>query len=51
MIRAQEMGRYVENNILDMGITGLDWVLEQNSKVVEVAACATARWGSGASNG
>ncbi|OPY71025.1 MAG: ATP phosphoribosyltransferase [Syntrophorhabdaceae bacterium PtaU1.Bin034] len=37
VIRAQEMGRYVENGILDMGITGLDWVLEQNSKVVEVA--------------
>ncbi len=37
VIRAQEMGRYVENDILDMGITGLDWVLEQNSKVVEVA--------------
>jgi ATP phosphoribosyltransferase len=31
------MGRYVENGILDMGITGLDWVLEQNSKVREVA--------------
>jgi ATP phosphoribosyltransferase len=37
VIRAQEMGRYVENGILDMGITGLDWVLEQNSKVAEVA--------------
>ena len=37
VIRAQEMGRYVENGILDMGITGLDWVLEQNSKVIEVA--------------
>ena len=37
VIRAQEMGRYVENGILDMGITGLDWVLEQNSKVVEMA--------------
>ncbi len=37
VIRAQEMGRYVENGILDMGITGLDWVLEQNSKVREVA--------------
>lgn len=36
VIRAQEMGRYVENGILDMGITGLDWVLEQNSKVTEV---------------
>jgi len=37
VIRAQEMGRYVENGILDMGITGLDWVLEQNSRVKEVA--------------
>ena len=37
VIRAQEMGRYVENGILDIGITGLDWVLEQNSKVAEVA--------------
>ncbi len=37
VIRAQEMGRYVENGILDIGITGLDWVLEQNSKVTEVA--------------
>ena len=37
LIRAQEMARYVENGILDMGITGLDWVLEQNAKVVEVA--------------
>ena len=37
VISAQEMGRYVENGILDMGITGLDWVLEQNSKVTEVA--------------
>jgi ATP phosphoribosyltransferase len=37
LIRAQEMARYVESGILDMGITGLDWVMEQNAKVVEVA--------------
>ena len=37
VIRAQEMARYVENGILDMGITGLDWVMEQNAKVTEVA--------------
>ena len=37
LIRAQEMARYVENGILDMGITGLDWVMEQNAKVVEIA--------------
>jgi ATP phosphoribosyltransferase len=37
IIRAQEMARYVESGILDMGITGLDWVMEQNAKVAEVA--------------
>ncbi|MCX5802821.1 MAG: ATP phosphoribosyltransferase [Proteobacteria bacterium] len=36
VIRAQEMARYVEDGILDMGITGLDWVLEQDAKVVEL---------------
>ncbi|MBA4390224.1 MAG: ATP phosphoribosyltransferase [Syntrophus sp. (in: bacteria)] len=37
VIRAQEMARYVEDGILDMGITGWDWVLEQDAKVVELA--------------
>ena len=37
LIRAQEMARYVENGVLDAGITGKDWILEQNSKVIEVA--------------
>jgi len=36
VIRAQEMARYVEDGILDMGITGWDWVLEQNADVVEI---------------
>ncbi len=36
LIRAQEMARYVEHGILDMGITGYDWVLEQDAKVVEL---------------
>ena len=36
VIRAQEMARYVEDGILDIGITGLDWVLEQDAKVVEL---------------
>jgi ATP phosphoribosyltransferase len=36
VIRAQEMARYVEDGILDMGITGYDWVLEQDAKVVEI---------------
>ena len=37
MFRAQEMSRYVEDGILDCGITGNDWILENNSKVVRVA--------------
>jgi len=32
--RAQEMSRYVENGTLDAGLTGRDWVLENDSKVV-----------------
>jgi ATP phosphoribosyltransferase len=31
--RAQEMSRYVEQGILDVGLTGLDWTQENNSKV------------------
>jgi ATP phosphoribosyltransferase len=33
LIRAQEMARYVEDGILDAGITGLDWVQEVEAKV------------------
>jgi ATP phosphoribosyltransferase len=36
LIRAQEMARYVENGILDAGITGYDWILETGSDVHEV---------------
>ncbi len=35
--RAQEMSRYVEQGTLDVGITGLDWIMENDSKVVKVA--------------
>lgn len=34
--RAQEMSRYVEQGVLDAGITGKDWILENNSDVVVV---------------
>ena len=37
LIRAQEMSRYVEGGILDAGITGYDWICENDSDVVEVA--------------
>ncbi len=36
LIRAQEMSRYVEEGVLDAAITGKDWILENNSDVVEV---------------
>ncbi len=37
LIRAQEMPRYVENGSLDCGLTGHDWILENEAKVKEVA--------------
>jgi ATP phosphoribosyltransferase len=36
LIRAQEMARYVEDGILDAGVTGHDWVLETESDVHEI---------------
>jgi ATP phosphoribosyltransferase len=36
LIRAQEISRYVENGHMDCGITGFDWIQENNSKVHEV---------------
>jgi ATP phosphoribosyltransferase len=51
LIRAQEISKYVEHGYLDCGITGLDWILENNSKVHEVgefifskATSQPARW-------
>jgi ATP phosphoribosyltransferase len=37
LIRAQEMARYIEDGILDAGLTGKDWILENEASVVEVA--------------
>jgi ATP phosphoribosyltransferase len=37
LIRAQEVARYVEDGILDVGLTGKDWILENDARVVEVA--------------
>jgi ATP phosphoribosyltransferase len=37
LIRAQEMARYVEDGILDAGLTGLDWVAEGGADVEAVA--------------
>jgi ATP phosphoribosyltransferase len=37
LIRAQEMPRYVQDGSLDCGLTGYDWILENNARVVELA--------------
>ncbi|MDW7710073.1 MAG: ATP phosphoribosyltransferase [Deferrisomatales bacterium] len=51
LVRAQEMSRYVHDGVLDAGLTGKDWILENNSQVVEVcdlvyskASTRPARW-------
>ena len=37
LIRAQEMSRYVEEGVLDCGITGEDWILENGSNVLKLS--------------
>ncbi|NPV01234.1 MAG: ATP phosphoribosyltransferase [Brevinematales bacterium] len=37
LLRPQEMARYVEKGLLDAAITGLDWVVENDADVVQVA--------------
>lgn len=51
LTRAQEMSRYVESGVLDVGLTGKDWILENESDVIEVcdlvyskASTNPARW-------
>jgi ATP phosphoribosyltransferase len=36
LFRAQEVSRYVEDGVMDAGLTGLDWITENGSDVVEV---------------
>jgi ATP phosphoribosyltransferase len=45
LIRAQEMAGYVENGIIDCGLTGKDWIMEQNADVKEVAELVYAKGG------
>lgn len=45
LIRAQEMPRYVQDGVLDVGLTGKDWVLEQGAHVKEVASLLYAKVG------
>ncbi len=43
LIRAQEMARYVEGGQLDCGLTGLDWIKENRSDVIEVCELTYAK--------
>ena len=36
LVRAQEMSKYVEDGTLDTGLTGKDWIMENNSDIVVV---------------
>jgi ATP phosphoribosyltransferase len=45
LIRAQEISRYVEQGIFDCGLTGYDWIVENNADVVEVADLIYAKQG------
>ncbi|HVA63180.1 MAG TPA: ATP phosphoribosyltransferase [Terriglobales bacterium] len=43
LIRAQEMARYVQDGVLDVGLTGRDWVLENDAQVETVQDLVYAR--------
>ena len=45
LIRAQEISHYVELGVLDAGITGYDWIVENGADVVEVAELIYAKQG------
>ncbi len=45
LIRAQEMARYVDDGVLDCGLTGKDWIMEQDADVYEVAELNYAKAG------
>jgi len=40
MLRAQEMSKYVADGVLDAGITGYDWIMENGSDVIDVCELA-----------
>ena len=51
LVRAQEMSRFVEIGTLDVGLTGKDWIMENDSEVVVVqdliyskTSASPARW-------
>jgi len=47
LMRAQEIPRYVEDGTIDLGISGYDWIQENNAKVQEVSELLYAKQGLG----
>ena len=45
LVRAQELARYVEEGVLDCGLTGKDWIMENKADVLEVADLIYAKQG------
>lgn len=45
LIRAQEIARYVEEGVLDVGLTGKDWITEGRAEVIEVDELVYAKQG------
>jgi ATP phosphoribosyltransferase len=43
LFRAQEMARYVQDGVLDAGLTGRDWVVENDADVAEVGELCYAK--------
>jgi ATP phosphoribosyltransferase len=43
VFRSQEMSRYVEDGVIDVGLTGYDWICENGSDVVDVAELVYAK--------
>src|SRR3989338_1358906 len=47
MVRAQEMAKFVEDGVMDAGITGKDWIAETGAEVVEVSELLYSKQGFG----
>jgi len=43
MFRAQEMARYIEDGVIDVGLTGYDWICENGADVVEICELVYAK--------
>ncbi|MBI4321976.1 MAG: ATP phosphoribosyltransferase [Chloroflexi bacterium] len=47
ILRPQEISKYVEQGYFDLGITGLDWIIENDSQVVDIMDLAYSKQGIG----